>query len=157
MHKFALSSQVKTFWWMKIEQNRGARYFLAYIGSLNKVNPIWLRNPYYCSVYMWIGLDGYLGLHLQSWLKGSRWQFSPFLSPCIHLSGTNVKGLPWTQWTDLLGKLILSLSSRWDILTICAFNATVLLLLLLCIVSQKVSAFNKLRNFLVCSFIWCGQ
>ena len=109
MHKFALSSQVKTFWWMKIEQNRGARYFLAYIGSLNKVNPIWLRNPYYCSVYMWIGLDGYLGLHLQSWLKGSRWQFSPFLSPCIHLSGTNVKGLPWTQWTDLLGKLILSL------------------------------------------------
>ena len=139
-------------------ESRSAVLFgLSYIGSLNKVNPIWLRNPYYCSVYMWIGLDGYLGLHLQSWLKGSRWQFSPFLSPCIHLSGTNVKGLPWTQWTDLLGKLILSLSSRWDILTICAFNATVLLLLLLCIVSQKVSAFNKLRNFLVCSFIWCGQ
>ena len=157
MHKFALSSQVKTFWWMKIEQNRGARYFLAYIGSLNKVNPIWLRNPYHCSVYVnrawWI-----FGLTFTIMVKGEQMAVFPLLSiPASIFRGLMWKDSPGTQWTDLLGKLIVSLSSRWDILTICAFNATVLLLLLLCIVSQKVSAFNKLRNFLVCSFIWCGQ
>jgi hypothetical protein len=88
---------------MKIEQDReGGRYFLAYIGSLNKVTQFGFVTHTTVYVLCRIGLDGYLGLHLQSWLKGSWEQMAVF--PLLSIPASNTNTVVWVtkpNWVTL--------------------------------------------------------